>query len=571
MIGSITRTRRHSRAAAAVLTAGLLAGCGGGSGSGASSPVIVPATAPSAAATSAAATQVPNVVSVAGNGRTQKATIRFQLPQRPHASSSTARRTTARVRTMADTSPTAAVRAAAAQLAAGRKPAYVSSSTENAEFVVTGGTPLATIDETAQTCTQGQGGGGYCSAVFDAPIGTGYSMTLYLYDYNYQLLSVGTLSNVTIVEGTANSLSFTLNGVVAAIQLSDDLPKDPTTGNEVLVGGDTLGETTYNVWVSALLDADDNTINYAASVPGTVIDYTLAPIQSIALNYTDQTLGVIAVRRAGPTVAAAQRLGHRTASVQRSTRGTMFPNPVPITVSGVDPYTIFADVNGFSWDGDPPSDVTEVDITATALTSGTPIVPDSATYPISNYGQANPATGYLYFYPQSASLNLEFLAVGDGVEPFVPDLYPFNPVLDTVMPIVTQGRFTTHSLELPYAVNNSDANTSTVYLQLTENVPYADGYKSFTATDNGNCISPLNGTLDGYQINDVAGTIGVLELDLDTNGPVPDPPCTVTVSDDQGLSTSVTIYVNQLNLTIQKHARVTTGNRTPKGVRRATR
>jgi hypothetical protein len=245
-----------------------LASCGGG-GSSNTPPASLPAPLPSASA-------IPAVNNV--NGPTAPMTVSIKIPARSAASTSAARAAFAKysktpafanARTMANTSPSASIRAAGKSLASQRRgPAYVSPDTYNMELVLTSGGSVA-FDQfvycgvSANTCTY----------TFTAPIGTNYVALLYLYDYNGGLLSAGETSGVTVAATGPNNVSITLNG------LANYFDVEAVGANEFYQ--DASGAQSFAITV-APYDYD----GYLITTPGTIMDNTFTAITSFSLTPT---------------------------------------------------------------------------------------------------------------------------------------------------------------------------------------------------------------------------------------------------------------------------------------------
>ena len=237
----------------------ILAACGGGGGNS-STPAAPPAPVP----TGPMQNQTVNNFT----GPSSKVTVSFTIPQRTPLLNTTARMALAKkfglpsknphVRGMYNTSPSASIRAAALQqnryisvvqaAARSRSPQFVSPATSFMEFVVTDSTNTTVFVDTIATCSAPT-----CSATFDAPIGTGFNVTLYLYDNCPFLIAAGTVSNVSVVQGANPPITLTLNGVVYQFNVQNDAPTlytDPSSAG------------TYHLNAQAV-DVDGNLINHA--------------------------------------------------------------------------------------------------------------------------------------------------------------------------------------------------------------------------------------------------------------------------------------------------------------------
>ena len=137
-----------------------------------------------------------------------------------------------------------------------RTPQYVSASTASVTLSVTPHGGGGTTSNSA-ACT-----GPTCSVSVQAPIGAD-DFKIQTFDSNAtpNLLSSGSLSNFTVVQGVLNTFNVTFNPVVATLQLSGGttLPTD-------VAGGGTMN--------AIALDADGNTI----VGPGNFVDANLTPI-----------------------------------------------------------------------------------------------------------------------------------------------------------------------------------------------------------------------------------------------------------------------------------------------------
>jgi hypothetical protein len=261
----------------ATLAAALAACSGGGGGS-------VP-TAPAGTGNLAAP---PTSFGTSVTGPTGTVKVSVVIPQRSGATSARSARmhklfgpkhADAHIRSMANTSPTASVRKVGAQInkyaaqveATNRRNSqYVSPSTYYMEFVVTDSTNQNVVLDQAIYC-----GGGTCTGNYGVPVGTGYNVSLFLYDDCDYLLSVGTASGVAVTQGATTQVPITLNGVAAYVDVGPNANQSPFIA-------DPSEAQTFNVGV-ALIDADYNTI----TTPGRPVDESFTPITGISVVLSD--------------------------------------------------------------------------------------------------------------------------------------------------------------------------------------------------------------------------------------------------------------------------------------------
>jgi PQQ-like domain len=130
------------------------------------------------------------------------------------------------------------VPAATGTSAVGRRPLYVSTATQSAAIAVNGGAPLVVnLAANSPNCTA-SAGGRTCTAAVSAPVGADtFAETLFkTTDGTGPALAQNT-TTATIVAGTANVVTLTLEGVVASIALSlaDPAPLVGPTATILLV------------------------------------------------------------------------------------------------------------------------------------------------------------------------------------------------------------------------------------------------------------------------------------------------------------------------------------------------
>lgn len=327
-------------AAAALLAAAAVAGCGGGGTS--SSVSVAPAASPLAGATINPVTA--NVVNFTGPGT--KVTVSVAIPRKKSTASVISQAVYAKqygprlndknIRTIGNTAPSASMRAAgvrqnlwaqAFQKSHGRSPQYVSPDTYWMEFVISSGSTIA-VDEVVYCSVSSN----QCTGTFDAPIGTGLTATLFLYDNCGFLLSAGSVANQTITAGAANAISITLNGVVDHFALAANAP---------LYQGGAAFATTFGMALTAY-DADGQAI----VLPGVLIDDTFTQIASVNVQATSPPTGLTPV------------------------------TPVNVTIPG-DPSQLNTTPAMFTWDGVGPA--SWITFNATPVTTGGPLVPTAVT------------------------------------------------------------------------------------------------------------------------------------------------------------------------------------------------
>jgi hypothetical protein len=339
--------------------AAALAACGGG-GSGTTPATLAPAAVPSGV-------PLPNTVSNF-TGPSSRITVSIAIPQHTLASAAVkakiqaqygSRLNNARVRTMWNVSPSATMRTWAQaqnrlayhyEQSTHRDPTFVSGYTGYMEFVLSDTNSDVLVDQTVQ-CHDGT-----CTMSINAPVGSGFVASLYLYDYCGYLLSAGSTSNVAVTTGTNPPLTILLDGVVYYFDLE-------TTANTPLID-DVSQAQTFGVNIYPY-DIDYENI----TTPGTLVDYTLTPITGVDLSVDQPD-----PHPTGTTLVAVP---------------TAVPSPYPsvaaITLSKS--YTFAGTTNESG----------SVDFTAVPVTSGNPVTPN-----LYSYG---------YSYPTQASTKISLTAL----------------------------------------------------------------------------------------------------------------------------------------------------------------
>jgi hypothetical protein len=267
------RTTFISLGALGTLAAFLTACGGGGSNATPASPVSAPAPV---------ASINPNQTVNNFTGPTSKVTVSIKVPPRIQASAALRAKVLKKygiknadvhVRTMANTSPSAAIRAAGLQQnrwaaqeqkRTGRDPTFISGATQFLEFVLTDSLNNVLVDTTAG-CNSST-----CSPTFTVPVGNGYNVTLYLYDSCNFLISAGTTTGVNVALGVTTPVNITLNGVVRFFDIAN-------AASQPFVA-DPSASQIFNVSVTAF-DADSQPI----TTPGVLLDYTFTQIASVTL------------------------------------------------------------------------------------------------------------------------------------------------------------------------------------------------------------------------------------------------------------------------------------------------
>jgi hypothetical protein len=103
-----------------------------------------------------------------------------------------------------------------------RRPRYVSASTQSATVAVNGGTPvLVALAAGSSNCVPATGGGRTCTATVSAPVGSDtFTEILYANATGTGTPLSQNTTTASIVAGKANTVSLTLDGVVAKLVLS---------------------------------------------------------------------------------------------------------------------------------------------------------------------------------------------------------------------------------------------------------------------------------------------------------------------------------------------------------------
>jgi hypothetical protein len=245
--------------------------CGGGGGGSATTPAAAPATVP---------TGVPFQGVSNFSGPTGKVTVSLKVPPAPKTPASAATRAKAaaflashagKIRTLANTSPTASIRAAAASAIASRKPAFIPPNIWFLEYVLTDSANSTVIDDEEGSCDSES-----CTNTFNAPIGNGMNVTLYLYDYNDYLVAAGTAGGVNVTLGNNTPVNITLNGVVTFFSILSD--------NNGPFLDDPSGSTSFNLSVYPEDEYGDT-----LSTPGVLLDNTFTQIGSVSLTVDTDT------------------------------------------------------------------------------------------------------------------------------------------------------------------------------------------------------------------------------------------------------------------------------------------
>jgi hypothetical protein len=477
-----------------------VAACGGG-GSG-TSPVAAPAPTMSAMVIA----PVTN-----GSGTTSKMTVSITIPSRTSHPNATARAaliaklgnraTDQHIRTMSNTSPSASIRAVGTQLLAagraytkstGRAPEYVSPDTYYMELVLTSGATVA-FDQPVQCQAQSN----TCTATFNVPVGTNLTASLFLYDSCDYLLSAGATSNVTVTTSGPNNVNITLNGLVAYLEV------EPQPQSTPFVGDPSQAQSNFPVTIIPV-DADYQQI----LTPGTLIDNTFTSITSISV--TPLTLD------------------------QNSNPVTN----VDVTPSGSTSITVPANLTisqNYSYAGTGPESY--IEWTASAVTSGSPLVPNVASGP--------GGTGYTANAPQT----------GTSTEPVTLVLLTWtNPLgypitTQTGSPNFTQtwnyGNPTTAQIEFPSLLEAGPGS-----LGVNDSLPGYNG--TITFTDNGQCSGVISyPTPMPYSTLQSSPYVLLTAYTL----VAPESGCTVTASDGIGHSANLNVYYDNESLTIQGKAR----------------
>jgi hypothetical protein len=413
------------------------------------------------------------------------------------------------IRTMAQTAPTAKIRAAGAaqnayrariEQSQTRKPEYVSPTTYYMEFVISSGSTIE-VDEVT-TCSISSS---TCTGNFDAPIGTGLTATLFLYDDCAFLLSAGSLANQTIVAGEANNLSITLNGVVDHFAMTTNPTQSPYTGGGTQYPPLALyqgGAFPQNFSIALTpYDADENTI----SSPGVLIDDNFIQVASV---------GVATPPEAGLTLTSSSTV------------------PVP-----ANPANMSATPITYTWDGSGPSG--SLAFFGTPAETGSPLIPAAVT--------SSACGGYPNdcYHVQSGSESSELLLY--VVQPAMSWTNP-NGIYPGGSPPGSWYGGATWNLEL-----GAPPTTPPVIYQLgvEENIPYSSNTITFTDVG-GNCAS--TGIVNPLPTPIAAFTWPQTNVNLSIaayyNGQ-----CELEATDLNSNATYLTISVNNPSITVQGKSR----------------
>lgn len=481
-----------------------VAACGGGGGS---------STTPSATTNtntgSNPITGPVNIVNFTGPGT--KVSLSIAIPQ-PHPASAAvhtavkslgARSNLRGIRTMANTSPSSKLRTLGAaehdyqaklEAAQGRARGamYISSQTYYMEFVVADSLGNVLVDELAYCNNSGS----TCTGTFDAPVQSGLTMSLFLYDNCAYLLGAGTLANQTVTEGSNNAFTITVNGVAAyLVAYVDGNSTNPLYAQQ---------PATFQIDVVAL-DADDNLI----VAPGAILDpCTFQPMTSISLN--------------------VQNLPSAPGFTPTSATLTV-PNPIPSTAPLVSQQ--------FAWDG--TGQENGITFAPSDTTGGTPVaIPSSSFYYYNGYPY--------YVYTENTTIgtvpatlswtNVEGYSGSGGAPSFVGNYT--NP-----------GSETDYWLELPTV----PANGSQYTVGLSESVPYTG---AISLTEDGNfwyggydCSSIINPVPNSLPYSSGGWTLTFSTVATGSGL------CEILAQDTNGNYSALDIWVDQSSLTIQQHAR----------------
>ena len=484
---------------AAGALAALLAACGGG-GSG---------TAPVVQASPAAVASInPNQTVNNFTGPTSKMTVTINVPPRVQAPLALRQKVAklygtknadANVRSMANVSPSAVIRAAgqqqnryAAQVQqrTGRDPTFISGSTEFVEFVLSDSSNNPLVDS-INSCTTGS-----CTNNYTVPVGTGFTVSLFLYDDCNFLIGAGALTNQTVNAGVNNPVTVTINGVVRYFNVT-------STVTNLL--GTPAGAQSVPLTITPF-DEDNDVI----TTPGVLLDSTFRQITSVSLS-----------------VDAADTTPTGTTSIL-----------IPANLTATPTYA-YAGTGG----------ETSVNWTST-VTPGSPIVPNLFN---SNFGTPalteSPATLSIPVTPiQLSWTNPTGYPVAQGDPQLIPD--PLNP---------SGPGYTDWILEFPNPVNPNPAIPSPppITVGVSENLPGFAG--NITLSDNGNCVGVVT---NGY-VPAFPGTYPYSQLSappyvqISMNSSTASSVCMVTAVDDAApfRTSNLFIYTDQTNIVIQDKAR----------------
>jgi len=528
---------------AAVGSLAVAAACSGGGGGGGSSMPgagsAVPA-GPSAAPLTAASIS-PNTTQVVNfTGPGAKVTVSIRIPRKAGQPQSLMSESTyhalygsrakdRNLRTMAQTSPTSKIRTAGArqflytralEKSTGRLPQYVSSATNYMEFVVSDNLGNIDVDEVAYCGPNVT----TCTGSFDAPAGTGYTLTLFLYDYCSYLLSAGSLTNQTITVGTNNPFTITLNGVVDHFFMTTTPTVSPygNTGSGNLDFYQGLSFTQAFTMTLLPMDADNDEITNITTPPSVLMDDNFYTIASV--NVTPQ----FDAANAGFSPLAVQNV------------------PIP-----ADPTLLTNSVGStpipYNWDGTGTTCCTAEWVAAPVEGAG-PLVPTAVTSPAAFtlcgglYGEAcngiqfAGGSSYLYGSITAAGMNWE------NTQNIIVNGNPSGSFyggggwnLELAAPPTTPPVVYTLGVEdnIPYYTTVPGSNQ----IALT----FTDGLGLCAAQ---NILNPLPSTVTAGNFNWPVQTVN-LSIDATTNGS-----CVLSVSDNYGNASLLNIFVNNPSVTI---------------------
>lgn len=369
----------------------LLTACGGGGGT-TTAPAAIPA--PTTPASSSPVQEINNFT-----GPSSKMSISFKIPSKAPSQAQRAQLTSVRAtkavsalrRTIANTSPSAALRALGQ-----KKPAFISPQTYVVEFVLTDSSNNVQVDDSTN-CYQLE-----CSMTFDAPVGTGFTGTLYLYNTSYYLVGAGTYTPISVTLGNTTTVPLTVNGLVAyiAIQLSNNGPflDDPGT------------QPTFTVTPVAE-DYNENVI----TTPGVLIDSNLYQIGTVTLSVDTDTLP-----SAPQTLTPQADLSFLPVSYtyQGETQESSINFTATANETGASPYVPVL----YTWDDPYPTQVgsNSISITPTSLNwtnqGGYPVVQGDPTF--NNEGGGGNYTYYDLEFPLGTNSGTYTLGLTDNSTTF---------------------------------------------------------------------------------------------------------------------------------------------------------
>lgn len=458
------------------------------------------------------------------------------LAKRIHAQHG-AKHADAHIRSMANTSPTALVRTTGVQInkyaaqneSARRSAQYVSSATGYMEFIVTDAANQNVVLDQVIYCS-----GGTCNGNYGVPVGTGYNVSLFLYDYCGYLLSAGTASGVAVTQGATTQVAITLNGVVAFLDVYANANQRPFIA-------DAMYAQSFGVGVQ-LLDADYNVI----TTPGQPIDESLTPVTSITLSVSGSSNDLT------PT------------QDQTLTVSPLAPGASPI------PYAYTS--TNYSYAG--TGSESQINWSATAVTSGSPIVANVASWGTYTGGYS---TGYdnvgvtqvqlIVTNPEGFPNPLGspgYYAPGNG-----PGLNPLPGSSPSPSPSSSSGNQNQNNLAIPqFAQTNWNTwalefpqlyNPGTGFAGLQEYNAYYNIAIPFTGTvtltDNGGCSNVATYSNGPLSFN--AGNTIVNLTAFDRTNLGPSNSCQIIATDNSVFSRTayLNVFYDNPTLTIQSHAR----------------